>query len=107
MSGIGQYLLQCRRGRGRRGRHGGRARSSDRRAVEAYPTKHVYAMGQRAPEDHRPDDPQSGDGPLRRVATDRPDRSVVPETDAQAQQEAHVPQPEVGECCGGSEISRR
>lgn len=74
--------------------------------MEEDPAKHLYAVGQRAPEDHRPNDPEPGDGSLRWVTVDRLDRGVVAEANAQAQQAAHVPQPEAGKCGGGSEILR-
>lgn len=74
--------------------------------METHPTEHVHAVGQRAPENYRPDDPQSGDGPLRWAAADRLDRGAVAEADAEAQQAAHVPQPEAGECVGCTQISR-
>lgn len=96
----GQYLLQCGRRRRRRRRHGGRTGLSDRRAMEEDPTEHVHQVGQWAPEDHRSDYPESGDGSLRWTATDRLDRGAVPETYAEAQQATYVPQSEAGERLG-------
>lgn len=72
--------------------------------MEEDPTEHLHPVGQRAPEDHRSVDQQPGDGPVRRPPTDRPDRSAVPEANAQIQQTPNIPQPETGKRLGGPEI---
>lgn len=65
------------------GRDGGGKRPCRGRPMEEDPTEHLYALGQRAPEDHRPLRSESGDGSIRWPASDRPYRGPVAETHAQ------------------------
>lgn len=74
--------------------------------MEADTAEHLHPVGQRAPEDHRQEHCQPGVRPVGRAEADRPDRGAVAEAHEQTQQTAHVPQPEAGECLGGTEVPR-